>query len=662
MSTIRLDKELEQYRNLMLPPSRFAEGFKWSSLAGAVFIALLMVPGAMYMGLLAGGGIGQAAQWVTVILFIEVARRAHKRLERPELFVLFYMASAAMASPFSGLLWNQFYVQSHAAHAMGVAQYIPNWVAPSDPAVLDRRSFMMWEWMPAIGLIVFGTFVGRLNNMILGYGLFRLASDIEKLPFPMAPINAQGITALAEQSQDEQGKTQESWRWRVFSIGGVLGLAFGAIYMGLPTITGALLNKPIVLLPIPFSDWTNRTQDVLQAVPMGLDWNLVNVVVGMVLPFFAMLGSFVAMLATVVANPILWRQGLLHSWQINQGALQTQYNNNIDFYFAFGIGTMAAIFLAGVYQVIRGLQARRRAEAGSIKAAVAQGPAGGGPSRGDIRLPFVIGTYLLTTLAYILLSGYLIHWNRNVMIVLVVFGFFYTPLISYVTARLEGMAGQSVEIPMVRETAFILSNYRGVDIWFLPVPLSNFGTTTVLYRSAELTGTRFWSLWKAEICLVPIVLAASIFFANFIWSLAPIPSAQYPFTEKTYEISAAQTALMQSSTLGHFSEFNKAFKWPVFISGTGVGVGLFAIFSALNLPVMFIYGVIRGITGMLPHSIIPQFAGALLGRYYFERKLGLKWRQYVPVVAAGFSCGFGLITVFCVGVTFLSKAVISLSY
>ena len=62
MSRVAFDKELEQYRNLMLPPDKFEDGFRWSSLLGAIFIALLMVPGAMYMQLVAGFGVGPAAE------------------------------------------------------------------------------------------------------------------------------------------------------------------------------------------------------------------------------------------------------------------------------------------------------------------------------------------------------------------------------------------------------------------------------------------------------------------------------------------------------------------------------------------------------------------------------------------------------------------------
>ena len=86
----RIDKELEEFRNVMEVPSTFEEGFRWSSLLGALFVALLMVPGAIYMGLLAGTmEIASAASWVTVILFIEVAKRAQRSLNRAEIFVLF---------------------------------------------------------------------------------------------------------------------------------------------------------------------------------------------------------------------------------------------------------------------------------------------------------------------------------------------------------------------------------------------------------------------------------------------------------------------------------------------------------------------------------------------------------------------------------------------
>ncbi|MFW6132628.1 MAG: peptide transporter [Planctomycetota bacterium] len=673
MSTTRYDRELEQYRSLMEVPSTFEDGFSWTSLVGALFVALLMVPGAMYMQLLAGQGVGPAAQWVTVILFIEVARRAHKRLRLPEIFILFYMAGAAMGGamvmnqPMQGPLWFQFFRQSNAAIGMGVAEHIPTWVAPGDRDVLAQRNFFHPAWYAAIGLVLFRMILGRINSTFLSYGLFRLASDIEKLPFPMAPIGAQGIAALAEQQTEEttQGRQQEgNWRWRIFSLGGVLGLGFGAIYMALPAITGAMFNTPITILPIPFADWTPKTADILPAVATGISLNAGQFMIGMVLPFFAMVGSFVGFIITAILNPILYDVGIIRSWSPGDDTVKTLFFANIDFYFSFSIGVALALAVVGFYQVYRSLKKRRAKLKEQQDQRLSQETGATVPEgRGDLPVWAIVGTYLFTSMAYILVSGFLIDWHRGVMIVLFFFAYVYTPLISYVTARLEGMAGQVVQIPMVREAAFILSGYRGdVDVWFLPVPLANYGNRTMFYRKAELTGTQFWSVWKTDLLLVPIIIVSSVLFAQFIWAMAPVPGPEYPFAQKMWELWAANQCIIQSATLGRFSAFEKAFRARYLFTGLGFGVVLFAVLWVIRLPVMLVYGVVRGLNQTMPHVVIPQFIGALISRFYFERKMGLKWRQYVPVVAAGFSCGMGLVTVLAIGANFLAKAVIKIPF
>ncbi len=679
------DAELEQFRNLMQPPSTFEEGFTWSALFGAIFVSLVMVPGAIYMALIAGSTIGPAAQWVTVILFIEVSRRAHKTLKRAEIFTLFYLTGAIMAPAavatgmFQGglrLLWNQFYIQSAAAQASGVAENLPSWVAPTDPNVLDQRSIFMWEWMPAVGMIVLTTILSRLDNMVLGYGLFRLTSDIEKLPFPMAPLGAQGIMALSEEQEDETTSQDISednpksmrWRWRVFSIGGFMGLAFGSIYIGLPIVTGALLDAPIVIFPIPFVDLTQRTADILPAFAMAFSWNLGMLIVGMVLPFFAMLGSFLGLIITAIANPILYKCGILHSWNPTDRYVRTLFKNNIDFYFSFTIGVSLSIAMVGIAALVKGLRNVRKM-ASLKKEAEGDGtdpyapPAG----RGDIKTRAIIVTYLFTTSLYIGLSClllYSIHGtvHRGVLAVMLFYGLAYTPLISYATARLEGIAGQVVTIPFVREASFILSGYRGVAVWFLPIPLHNYGARTVFYRQAELTGTKFGSVWKAEVLLTPLVIVCGLLFANVIWNLGSIPGPQYLFAQEMWDLYAENQSIVYSSTLGGFSEFEQAFNWKYLATGFGLGTMSFGAMHWLGAPTFLTYGLVRGLGQTLPHTIILQFIGALIGRYYFQRRMGLKWRQYIPVVAAGFSCGVGLIGTLGVGITFLVKSVFQLPF
>ncbi|MCK4275522.1 MAG: OPT/YSL family transporter [Phycisphaerae bacterium] len=669
MSKDKYAKELEQYRSLMEVPSTFEDGFTWTAVVGALFIALLMVPGGIYMQLLAGTGLGPAAQWVTIVLFIEVARRAQKHLRKAEIYVLFYMAGAIMAQPFAGVLYRQFFAQSQAATGMGIVEHLPFWFAPTDPDVLAQRNLFHPAWYPAIALVFFQTLMGRLNTTILTYGLFRLASDIEKMPFPMAPVGAQGINALVEQQTEESARGDEegagNWRWRVFSIGGVLGMSFGVLYTALPIISGAILDQPIQILPIPFVDWTQKTSSFLPAVATGLSLNLGQLVVGMVLPFFAMLGGFLAYVFMIIANPIMYNFGLLPSWHSSDDTILTLFHNYLDFYFSFGLGISFAIAVVGISKSVTSLRrhaALRKKQQDLPEEMQAERDLIS--ERGDIKARWILSTYIFTSLTYVLISGWLIDWHPGATIALFILAFLYTPIISYVTARLEGMAGQSVTIPFIRETAFILSGYQGdVKIWFVPTPLANFGRRTVFYRQAELTGTKFWSLWKAEFILVPIVLVSALLFSNFIWTLAPIPGPQYPYAEMMWELNAATRCIIYTSTLGRHSAFSYAFSWKYLSVGFGVGFAMFLILGLFSLPIMIGYGIVRGLhSWMMPHIIPLQFIGACIGRFYFERKMGLNWRKYIPVVGAGFTCGMGLVTVLAVGINFLAKAVIKIPF
>jgi hypothetical protein len=649
------DKDLEEYRKLMEPPGTYEEGFSWTALVGAMFIGFLMVPGSIYMGLLAGIGVGPAAQWVTVILFIEIAKRAHKSMKRAEIFILFYMAGAVMSVPFEGLVWNQFFVQSQAVAGQGMREMIPVWFAPSDPAVLAERNFLQLAWLPAIGLILFKTIVSQIDNNVLSYGLFKLASDREKLPFPMAPIGAQGIMALAEDLEDVDDKKITSWRWRAFAIGGAIGLVFGFIYMGIPTLSPALLGKKLQILPIPFSDWTGRTEKLLPAVATGLSYNLGAFIIGMVVPFWAIVGAFFGLVVTCIMNPVLYHFNMLPSWQSGDSTVETLFKNTVDFYFSFGLGISLAVAVIGFSAVFAGVRKlRQHKEAGGV----VEVP----KDRGDIPNWIVVTTYLATTACYLAVSGYLIGWHTGVMTVLVVYGFFYTPIISYVTARLEGVAGQALSIPFVREAGMILSGYNGVACWFLPFPLHNYGVATVFYRQAELTGTKFTSIWKTVLTVVPFIILCSIFFAQFIWAMGPIPSSNYPFADALWELQAKNQTLLYSATTGGYSQFMEAFKPWLILIGLAAGLGLFAVLKWLAAPTMLLYGAVRGLNQTTPHTLVIEFGGALLARFYLEKKMGLKWRQYAPVVSAGFFCGAGLITMFCIGITFLSKSVFKLPF
>ena len=650
------DKELKEYRDLLPPPDHFEEGFDWKTVIGAIFIGFLMMPGSMYLQLVIGTGIGPAARWVTIILFAEVAKRSYTELKQQEIFLLYYMAGAAMATPFQGLLWNQYLVQSDAARMLGLTEYIPTWIAPTaDSESLVLRTFFHRDWLIPILLLVGTQLIQRIDRFGLGYTLYRLTSDVEKLPFPMAPVGALGTMALAESTEDKQ----KSWKWRVFSIGGMIGLAFGTVYVLLPTVSGLVLMEPIRLIPIPWVELTRYTERAMPAVATGIQFDLTLLFVGMVLPFWAVIGGLIGVIITFIANPILFRHGILHRWHEGMGTVDTVFANNFDFYMSFGIGLGLAIAAIGIWAVFRSFGKNAPSERGSLRDLLKSHP-----SRGDINIWLSIGIYVLSTLSYVGLCVWLVP--NFPWIFFLGYGFVYTPLVSYITARMEGIAGQFVSLPMVREASFIAGarffGYQGIEIWYAPIPIHNYGEATVSFREIELTGTSLRGIIKAEVIVFPVVMIASLLFSQFIWRLAPIPSSNYPYAQELWHLQALNSLLMQTSTLEGNSLFFQALRASYVFTGMLFGLLTYAILSILGLPVLLIYGVVRGLGQSTPHGFLLEVIGALLGRFFFLKRYGAMWRQYAPVLLAGFACGMGLTGMFAMGFALILKSLGRLLY
>ncbi len=638
------DEEARDYEN----------GFTIKTVIGALFIGFIMMPGAMYMGLVAGQGLGPAAQWVTIVLFAEVARRSFVPLKRAEIYTLYYVAgglSGMMAAkglsggPFAGLIWNQYFIQSpQAAH---VAHEIPSWVVPppGSQALLDR-TFLASAWIVPIGLLLLGEILGRLNWIGGGYVLFRLTSDVERLPFPMAPVAAAGATALAE-----AGTKEESWRWQVFSTGTVMGLLFGAVYMFIPIVSGVILAKPIMLLPIPFIDFTVNTEKILPATPVGLVADLQLVLIGFVIPFPIVAGSFIGVIVfQIIGNPILHRMGMLPTWREGMGTITTKLSNDVDFWLSVGIGTGVAVGLIGLGSVIRSaIKMRGQPERDRPIQGVPKG-------RGDFPLWIGLAMWLVATVGYIWISHILVpgfpFW------ILLVFGLIWTPLISYVSARMIGLTGQGVGFPFLREAVFMKSGYTGADIWFVPFPMHDLGGTAQRFRELELAKTKFTSIFKAELLMLPTILIASFVFWQFFWHTSQIPSAQYPYANRFWPLEATmQSIWITANKAGADNFLLKALKPDVIIGGGILALVLYALSTAAKIPLLMYYGLIGGMNGRI-HEALPMFAGALLGRYYFAKRFGAgRWAMYAPVLLAGFSCGVGLTGMSGIALALIAKSI-----
>lgn len=641
-------KALEEVSGEDVQHQTYEDGFTIRTVIGALFVGLIMMPGAMYLGLVAGQGLGPAASWVTVVLFAELARRSFQPLKRQELYMLIYIAGgvAGGVGGVAGMIWNQYLVQCPQIGEL--AKLIPTWVAPhaNDPS-LAQRTFLSHAWVIPICLMVFYEITSRMIWIGGGYCIFKLTSDVEHLPFPMAPIAAAGATALAE-----AGTKEESWRWQVFSTGTVIGLLFGFVYVFIPVVTGVIFPKPVTLIPIPFIDFTSNTERILPAAWTALSGDLGGVIVGFVIPFPIVLGTFISsMICQIGLNPILYHMGMFPDWTYGTPYPQTQLATSIDFWMSVGIGTALGIGVIGLGSVAWSLhKVRREAARPTMNRNIAI-------NRGDWSIKWSIAIWGLATIAQIIIAHWLVPdfpwW------IFCFYGLIYTPVISYVSGRLVGLTGQGVGFPYLKEATIIKSGYKGSDIWFVPIPMHDLGGTAQFFRELELVGLKFNNIIKAEVLKLVIVLPASFLFWSFFWKTSPIPSAQYPFVQRMWPINATMGSIWWTANKQSLADnwLFRALRFPVII-GSGLGtIALFAVACVFKVPILFFYGFINGIVGA-PMGTIPMFTGACLGKFYFAKRFGaVRWSQYAPVLAAGFGCGTGLTAMTGIALALVTKSV-----
>ncbi len=160
----------------------------------------------------------------------------------------------------------------------------------------------------------------------------------------------------------------------------------------------------------------------------------------------------------------------------------------------------------------------------------------------------------------------------------------------------------------------------------------------------------------------------SIAFWGFIWKADAVPSELFPAAQIRWELKAKNDVLLYSSTFvppGEDpdersimdSEFMKAIHPPVIGAGFLGVVVLYVILSFFGLPIMLIYGMIRGF-GELPHQMILEVVGAFWGKLYLQKKYGSKeFLRLAPTVLSGYFTGVGLIGMATIAMKLIKSAV-----
>src|SRR5262249_21375362 len=147
----------------------------------------------------------------------------------------------------------------------------------------------------------------------------------------------------------------------------------------------------------------------------------------------------------------------------------------------------------------------------------------------------------------------------------------------------------------------------------------------------------------------------------FFWYTSAIPSSQFPYAQMFWPLNVTYRVLWMTATTsgrgGAVEQFLHAIRASVIIPSMVGGLVAYGAISLARLPVMFFYGLVGGVGGFV-HASIPTMFGALLGRYYFQKRFGVhEWHRYTPVLLAGFSCGMGLIAMVAIALGLITKSV-----
>ena len=639
----------------------FVDGFNWNTILAMLFIGIVMMPGAIYLGLVAGQSMGGAAEWVTIILFLEITKRSFITLKRQELILIYWSAAMLIGMAgtglsgglFGNLIWNQFFVQSPQAEA--IAEHIPTWwVPPKGSDTLLERSFLNVLWLKPVLVMITSMVLFQTISLSLGYVIFRITSDVERLPFPMAPVAAGGATALAETSTKSEG-----WRWRIFSVGTVIGLIWGTIYVVIPTLSGTFLTQSVSIVPIPFLDFTVNLRSILPAAVLAVNTDLGGLLGGFVLPYWTVIGMFIgAMVKNFLMNPIFYSYGVIHRWEPGMSLIPTTVAVEFDYWLSAKIGMAVSVFVISFYAAIRRLL-KGTAEISEMPTDnIDPEKVGPGSGRGDIPIWLALVLWFVCTLGVVFFIHYLVPgfpWWITAF-----FGFIFTPMLSYISAKMTGITGSAAgtSFPYVTQGAIYLSGFQGVDIWFAPLPINDYGGYAQTFRVLQLTRTKFVGYVKLIVANFFIVTSFSFIFWSLIWKMTMIPSSEFPFVQKMWPYFATMQALWASSTLpGGSSLMRGIVTLPKVLSGAGMAVALYVPLFLFKAPLSLFYGMIGGFSGF-PTGMYLLFAGAMMNKFYFFKKFGEPtWKKYAPILLAGYGCGMGLIAMSSIAVSLVMKSV-----
>lgn len=662
--------------------------------------ALVLLPANMYLMLVAGQSLLGPTSFIALILWVEAARLSRRPLTTAEAFIVYSVSAVAAGQMmfYASALHPAYFRVSEVANSdlfsftdpvsgarRTFAEAAPSWWAP--PAdVVRLRTFLHPAWLLPIGVGICAWFCHMLADLsmgILGYYLFVKA---EKLPFPYAHPPAEACKALTAGTPESK---------KVFTLAGLVGTVWGLVIY-LPVSLGAQIAN----LPIPWADFNRRLHSVLKGASFGVATDILAFVGGFIIPFRVIVSMFAGAVAIQffgnawaaggigellrldpAAHPLLC--GVAQPELVSPGGgvpqaahyfsrfvqgmgIQEMMANQLFVWMPVIIGATVCAgllpILASPGDLIRALRGASRSSREAVQSRTL-------PLK-ILLLTFllsILGATALFTVLVRLVSGHSFPWWY-----IAPFAMIWSLVFSLIDIRAVGTTGYRVDPPYVREGLIIATRPKAIDIWFAPWPIALGASNWVQnFKTAELTGCTPRSLIVAKLIAYPVGMLGSLLFMSIFWSIAPIPSAQYPYTTAVLPVWANQfciwiSASMRFAGVEGLSPATQAIVAQLFnvrwmLAAAAVFIVMFAASKLWKRSGLSPIGLAVGMMMPIPFAV-SLLIGGLVARN-IQRRTGPEWfASNRNIIVAGLAVGEGVVIGLVAAVAALRSSLIALPY
>ena len=662
--------------------------------------AFVLMPANIYLMLVAGQSLIGPISFIALILWVEAGKLSRRPLTTAEAFIVYSVSAVAAGQMifYAYAVYPAYFRVSDVANssvfsfidpATGVrrtfAEAAPSWWAP--PAeVVRQRTFWNAAWLVPIGVGMAAWVCHMLADLsmgVLGYHLFVRG---EKLDFPFARPPAEACRALT--AGTPEGK-------RVFTISGLVGTVWGMVVY-LPVTLG----RQIANFPIPWADFNRGLHTTLKGASFGVATDILSFVGGFIVPFRVIVSMFVGAFAIqFVGNA--WAAGGLGAWlgldpathpllcgiahpelvpaagPIPQDAYYFQrfvpgmgireiLPNQIFVWMPVVIGATVCAGLLPVLAAPRQLWRTVTSLGHSSRGAVAYRTL---PVRALLVtfLASVLGATALFTVLVRWVSGHSFPWWY-----VAPFAMLWSLVFSLIDIRAMGTTGFRIDPPYVREGLIIATKPKAIDIWFAPWPIALGSAGWVQdFRTADLTGCTPRSLIIAKLIACPVGMLASLLFMSIFWSIAPIPSAQYPYTTAVLPAWVNQFCIWISASLSFSgaaklspaadAAIRQIFNFHWMLATAAIFAALYAASRIWKRFGLSTIGLAVGMVMPIPFAVSPLIGG-LIARW-LRRRAGETWFDANRnVLVAGLAVGEGVVVGLVAAIAALRSSLIALPY